>query len=560
MENIAFGKMAKSVQSLCHYYAKYMIDPQDSYVSQQKLIASLRDSILYPEIAASVQLIETHISWVLLAGHYAYKVKKALNLGFLDYSTLDLRRFFCEEEVRLNRRTAPEIYLDTIAIGGRPDKPELGAQPAIEYAVRMRRFADDDLMDTQLVRGRVTSLHIDNLATNLASFHASIPAAQADSGFGTALTIRAAAMENFRQLRLWLAEEANRKNIDALQSATEASFELCKKHFAARRAQGFVRECHGDLHLGNIVLNGDIPVLFDCIEFNPALRWIDVMNEIAFAVMDLLHRDHAEFAWRLLNAYLEASGDYSGVSVLRFYLGYRAAVRAKVCAIRSGQTGISAQLKSKELAECGRYLALARQCLERHRPALIITHGLPGSGKTLFSQLALQQLGAIRIRSDVERKRLFGVDRLQSSRLLARDIYSPQATKKTYARLRELAREILKAGFPVIVDAAFLRLDERESFRQLAQSMSLPFAIASLHADDVTLRERLRLRRNDASEADVVVLEKLKATQQPLSALEFVYSVRFTTAEAPDSAANSQSWGRLEKLLKPDLPSVMPPR
>ncbi len=188
-----------------------MIDLRNSYENQQKLIASLRDSILYPEISASVQLIETHISWVLLAGHYAYKVKKALNLGFLDYSTLDLRRFFCEEEVRLNRRTAPEIYLDTVAIGGSPDKPELCAQPAIEYAVRMRRFADEDLMDTQLVRGRVTSLHIDNLATNLAGFHASIPAAQADSGFGTALTIRAAAMENFRQLRLWLTEEANRE-------------------------------------------------------------------------------------------------------------------------------------------------------------------------------------------------------------------------------------------------------------------------------------------------------------------------------------------------------------
>lgn len=534
---------------MCRYYAKYMIDPQDSYASQQKLIASLRDSILYPEIAASVQLIETHISWVLLAGHYAYKVKKAVNLGFLDYSTLDARRFFCDEEIRLNRRTAPAIYLDTIAIGGSPDKPELGAQPAIEYAVRMRRFSEENLMDTQLARGSVTPLHIDNLAANVAGFHASVSAVKADSGFGTAATIRAAALENFRQLHVWLTDKADLKRVDALQSATEAAFELCKKHFATRRARGFVRECHGDLHLGNIVLDGDVPVLFDCIEFNPALLWIDVMSEIAFAVMDLLHRDHAEFAWRLLNAYLEASGDYEGIAVLRFYLGYRAAVRAKVCAIRSGQTGVTASVKSNELAECGRYLALARQCLEMHRPALIITHGLPGSGKTLFSQLALQQLGAIRMRSDVERKRLFGVDKLESSRLLARDIYSPQATKKTYARLRVLARDILRAGFPVIVDAAFLRLAERESFRQLAQSMSLPFAIAALHADDVTLRERLRLRRNDASEADATVLEKLKATQQPLSALEFAYSVRFTTAEEPDSAANSQAWARLEELL-----------
>ncbi|MFI4941301.1 MAG: AAA family ATPase [Burkholderiales bacterium] len=527
-----------------------MIDLGNSYENQQKLIASLRDSILYPESSASAQLIETHISWVLLAGPYAYKIKKALNLGFLDYSTLDARRFYCDEEIRLNRRTAPDIYLDTVAIGGSPDNPRLGAQPAIEYAVRMRHFAAEQLMDSQLVHGRVAPLHIDNLAGNIAGFHASIPAAQADSGFGTAATIRAAAMENFSQLRLWLTDDANRARIDALQSATEATVESCKKYFGARLAQGFVRECHGDLHLGNIVLDGDVPVLFDCIEFNPALRWIDVMNEIAFAVMDLLHRDHAEFAWRFLNAYLEASGDYGGVSVLRFYLGYRAAVRAKVCAIRSGQTGISAQVKSSELTECGNYLALARQCLERHRPVLIITHGLPGSGKTLFSQLALQRLGAIRIRSDVERKRIFGVDKLESSCRLAMDIYSPNATKKTYARLLELAGEILRAGFPVIVDAAFLRLDERESFHQLAKNMSLPFAIASLHADDVTLRERLRLRRNDASEADVAVLEKLKSVQQLLLATEFAYSVSFTTEETPDSAANSQAWGRFEEMLK----------
>jgi predicted kinase len=234
--------------------------------------------------------------------------------------------------------------------------------------------------------------------------------------------------------------------------------------------------------------------------------------------------------------------------VLRFYLGYRAAVRAKVCAIRSGQAGIAARIKSRELAECGKYMALSRRCLEPHRAALIITHGLPGSGKTLFSQLALQQLGAIRIRSDVERKRIFGLDKLESSRLHAMNIYSPQATGKTYARLLELARGILKAGFPVIVDAAFLKSEERESFRRLAESLSLPYAIASLHADDVTLRERLRLRRNDASEADVAVLEKLKSAYEPLSVAESARSADFTTAETPDSAANLKAWNRLEEL------------
>ncbi len=215
------------------------------------------------------------------------------------------------------------------------------------------------------------------------------------------------------------------------------------------------------------------------------------MSEIAFTVMDLQHRSHPEFAWRLLNAYLEANGDYGGIPVLRFYLAYRAAVRAKVCAIRAGQAGLSRLDRTEELAACRSYLALARQSLERFRPALIITHGLPGSGKTTFSQLALQQMGGIRIRSDVERKRLFGLGTLEDSRIVG-DIYGAEATRRTYARLLELARGIMQAGFPAIVDAAFLRREEREAFRQLAESLSVPFAIASLHAGDDTLRERIR--------------------------------------------------------------------
>lgn len=526
-----------------------MSDPQSNYANQQKLVAALRDPSRYPHPASNVRLIETHISWVLLAGGYAYKIKKALDLEFLDYSRLDSRRFCCDEEIRLNRRTAPDIYLDTVPIGGSPDNPEFGAQPAIEYAVRMHRFASDNLMDRLLMHGKVMPQHIDTLAIAMARFHASLPMAGVVSGFGSAASINAAALQNYEQLRLLLTDDADRERIAALEVATEAEYVECKEIFEARRAQGFVRECHGDLHLGNIVLIGDEPVPFDCIEFNPALRWIDVMDEIAFSVMDLLHRNHSEFAWRLLNAYLEASGDYGGMTVLRFYLAYRATVRAKVCAIRTGQADISKRAKLGELAACRSYLALAQRCLGLYRPSLIITHGLPGSGKTTFSQLALQKTGALRIRSDVERKRLFGLETLESSRSRVGDIYSPEATRQTYAHLHELARGMLLAGFPVIVDAAFLNQDEREAFRQLAQNMSVPFAIASLHAGDSTLRERIRQRRNDASEADVAVLDMLQAKQQPLSSGELACTVRFTTEEAPDSDANSQGWNKLSGVL-----------
>ena len=571
--------------------------PSPDLAHQRQLVNALCASERFPRHA---KIEETHISWVLLAGNDAYKIKKSLDLGFLDFSTLEKRRFYCEEELRLNRRLAPELYLDVIAIGGSPEQPVLNGEPAIEYAVRMRRFPRAARMDLLLADGEITAAHIDSLAAGIARFHAALPPAAADAPFGAPETVQRAVLENFAQLGSLLDTPADRALLEEVRAASAREFSVCEPLLRQRKAAGCVRECHGDLHLGNIVLLDDVPVPFDGIEFSATLRWIDTISEIAFTVMDLLERGSPQFAWRFLNAYLEHGGDYAGAGVLRYYLAYRAMVRAKVAAIRAGQE--NAAQAQEELTACRNYLTLARDCLKaceifvasgsrarrtehspetyltdrrgvstaqhshrhaqqeisqalaRRRPALIITHGLPGCGKSTVAQLALERLGAIRIRSDVERKRLFGLDALADSRSqVGGGIYGAEATQRAYARLRELARGLLAAGFPVIVDAAFLRHAERESFRALAGEINVPFAIASVQADGAVLKERLAQRSeraDDASEADAEALRTLQAAQESLNDEERSLAVIFVNDGDVDALRTTvDAWELLDARL-----------
>lgn len=528
-----------------------------AFADQQRLIAALQR-------AQAARLIETHISWVLLVGDYAYKIKKAVDLGFLNYLELSSRKHFCDEELRLNQRTAPVLYLEVVSLGGSADAPQFGVQPAIEYAVKMRRFPDDALMDARLQQGRVQPAHIDALAGSVAYFHEHAARPDRLGEYGRAATIRAAAMQNFEQMRTLLTDETDLRQLGTLERATIEEWQACVALFESRRSAGLVRECHGDLHLGNIALIDDalpslphrrttsdhvVPMPFDGIEFSPALRWIDVLDEVAFTMMDLLHHGRGDLAWRFLNAYLEVGGDYAGLGVLRFYLSYRATVRAKIAAIRASQSDMAGDARARHLQVCRTHLALAQRCLSEHQPALILTHGLPGSGKTTFAQYALEQLGAVRIRSDVERKRLFGLSALEGSRKLSVDIYSREVTAQTYDRLLALARVVLAAGYPVVVDAAFLRSEERARFCALAQELGLPFVITAVLAEDAVLDARLATRRNDASEADVQVLGKLRRVAEPLHAAEMAHAVRFDTTLPPQSGDNGMNWRVLLQVL-----------
>jgi aminoglycoside phosphotransferase family enzyme/predicted kinase len=488
------------------------------------LIRALMEPGCYGHAVEQVQLIETHISWVLLTGDYVYKIKKPLDLGFLDFSTLALRQQACADEVRLNRRLEPEIYLGVVAITGSPDFPRLDEEgEAFEYAVKMRQFPPDATLDRLDERGGLGNAQIDQLAARLSRFHLTeCPAAPAGSLWGEPDTIAKPTAENFQLLFARLDDLAQRQLLTALQHWSNAEHERLTPLMRERKRDGMVRECHGDLHLGNLAwVNGRL-VIFDCIEFSAALRWIDVISEVAFCYMDLLHRKHPDLAMRFLNAWLEASGDYAGMALLRYYAVYRAMVRAKVAALRAGQAG--GNDAGASLAEVSACLQLAAELTKNMPPQLWITHGLSGSGKTTLSQSLLQEQGMIRLRSDVERKRLAGLDALaHSGEGVGEGLYTQEFGRRTYAQLAQLAEGLLDAGWPVIVDAAFLARWQRDLFREIAQRRKLPFRILDIQADHATLRERVSQRAsrgNDASEADLRVLQQQLETAQTLEADE----------------------------------------
>ncbi len=480
---------------------------------QARMVGALRAILPQP-----VELHETHISWVLLTGKFAYKIKKAVNFGFLDFSTLEKRRFYCHEELRLNRRLAPQLYLDVVPINGSTAFPLLdGSGKAIEVAVKMRRFPASAQFDVMLAHGTLEPAQIDAIALKIADFHRTTAVAAPGSPFGTLEAIHQPALQNFAQIRPHLDQAADLAHLERLQSWSESEFQRLEATFAQRRQQGFIRECHGDLHLANLALFEGEVAPFDCIEFNENLRWIDVISEIAFLAMDLHDRGQPEFAWRLLNAYLEHSGDYAGLTVLRYYLVYRALVRAKVASLSCSQN----ILTGTTLAQCREYLALAETFIRPHPPFILITHGLSGSGKTTLAGALAETLGAIRVRSDVERKRLFGLaPTARSGSAVDGGLYTAEAHQLTYRKLAELTQNIVGAGYPVIVDAAFLEHSQREIFSQLAKNLEIGFAILDLLAPPEILQQRISQREKtgrDASEASVAVLQRQLAYDEPLT-------------------------------------------
>jgi len=524
---------------------------------QRRLVQALRTPACYPHPVGRISIIETHISFVLLTGTFAYKIKKPVDLGFLDFTTLEKRWFFCQEELRLNLRLAPQLYLDVVPICGTHEAPTVGqGAPVIEYAVKMLEFPQQAQADRMLARGQLTSRDMDALAALVADFHARSNRSGQSDDHGTPEAIQACSAQNFTQIRAGTMDAVHLPLLDDIEKWTMREDLRLRDVFAARKRDGRVRECHGDLHLGNIAfLNGE-PRVFDCIEFNPGLRWIDVISEIAFLVMDLRAAERPDLARRFLNAYLEFTGDYDGLRTLPYFLVYRAMVRAKVGLVRAGQLGPRDPGRSNAQESFRRYLDLAKNCTSQGLGFIVLTHGFSGSGKTTLSQSLVELSGAIRIRSDVERKRMHGGSTTgQSQPDVASDLYTVDATDSTYQRLLELSISVLDSGHGVIVDATFLKRRHRDLFHALAASARVPFSIVDFTVPENTLRERIlaRLQRGqDASDADLPVLELQLATQEPLQADELAFVFSYDASRPVDDARRSQSWAALLRRLALD--------
>jgi aminoglycoside phosphotransferase family enzyme/predicted kinase len=508
---------------------------------------NIAQALIESEIAEAEDdkvLIETHISWVILAGRYAYKIKKPVDLGFVNFITLKKRKFYCDEEVRLNRRLAPELYIGVIKITGTIDYPILeGEGAALEYAVKMKRFPEQKELRHMLTTALPDSQKFQHLAADLANFHDAADVAELNSGYGTPESLTRSEIDNFTEIRKHIDDPSLRRHMAQLEAWTRASLAELEPLFRRRRKQGRIRECHGDLHLGNLVCLDERIVPFDCLEFSSELRWIDVASEMAFLLMDLIFNNQYLLARQLLDRYLETSGDYEIVVLLDHYLVYRAMVRAKVSCLQPPAQHPSPDQRG----EPEQYIALAeRFSAPKRKPRLIITCGLSGSGKTWISGRLVELSETIRIRSDVVRKHQHGLTATGDSQSeLEAGIYTAAANNTVYTELSRLTEMILDAGYSVIVDATFLDQSRRRNFSAIAEKKSVPFTIMVVEAPYEILVSRILKRQKsgaDASEADLAVLDNQRRLFEPLSPLELEHAVII------DSAADRN---QIIKLLQP---------
>lgn len=451
----------------------------------------------YPEPAQDVRLIQTHVSWIFLAGEFAYKIKKPVDFGFLNFSTLDRRRFYCHEEVRLNRRLCPEIYLGVASLRRMAGGVSFhGSGPVVDYAVKMVRLPAERMADRLLARGELTAGDMEKIASKVAEFHQGAERGGEIDGYGSLEAIRRNWEENFNQAEEFSGITVSQADLRLMRERVEGFMAANERVFAARVVGGFIRECDGDIHLENICITERL-CIFDCIEFNKRFRYIDTAADIAFLLMDLEFHGRRDLASVFLRKYLAASGDWGTLPLIGFYSLYRAFVRGKVESFRLKDPTIPEEEKDAARERGRRYFRLARGYGVREGlpPYLILLCGLSGSGKSAIAAELSLQLGLDLLSSDILRKELAGIPQQQrGSAGYNSGLYSAERNEATYGEIVARAGRVLATGVGVIVDATCRRREDRERLRSLAEAHGVESRLFLVECAEEIVRQRLEER------------------------------------------------------------------
>ncbi len=493
------------------------------------LIQQMLRPEFYPHpVTEPIELIQTHVSYVLLTGDGAYKVKKPVNFGFLDFSSLEKRHHFCQEELRLNQRGAGELYLEVLPITQTGEQFHLNGSTGetVEYTVKMRQFPPGCLFTDLYDRGELTESCLEELARVLANFHLSAISNDYIRSFGEVAQVRQSIDENYEQTEKYVGGPQTRQQLDETRHYTDRLFAEQEPLFKSRIAANWIRECHGDVHLRNVCLwNGKI-LLFDCIEFNEPFRFVDVMFDIAYIIMDLDVRGRSELSNLFLNAYIEQTGDWAGLQILPLYLSRQAYVRAKVTSFLLDDPSVPASVKQEASQTAAQYYRLAWHYTRPRSGQLFLMAGLSGAGKSTTARLVAKRHQAIHLRSDAVRKHLAGIPLDQAG---GPDLYTPEMSEKTYQRLGELALLLVNQGYSVVLDAKYDRQSLRQAVIDQATAHQIPLRILACEAPLEVLRDRLQQRTDDISDATVDVLAQ--QTMEPFTATEQPYVTTLDTTQ-----------------------------
>lgn len=499
------------------------------------LIQQMLEPDFYPHpVQEPIELLQTHISFILLTGDYAYKIKKIVDFGFLDYSTLEKRRYFCEQELRMNQQQAPDLYLEVLPIIEIGDRFQFGEQEdsGIEYALKMRQFPEENLFINLFTQDQLTTKEMEELGKVVAQFHQNCPTNHDILKWGEIAQIRHSIDGNYQKTQKYIGCCQTQEQYEQTKQYTDSFFETYEAVFQSRIDHHWIRECHGDLHLKNICLYQNQILLFDRIEFNEEFRFVDVMYDVAFVVMDLEGRGRADLGNRFLNTYIEQMGDWAGLQLLPFYLTRQAYVRAKVNSLILDDPAVSEEQKEIAKQEAIQYYKLAWQYTRRSSGGIVMMSGLSGSGKSTTARKLSKRLNAIHIRSDAVRKHLAHVPLYEPG---GEEIYTLEMTEKTYQRLLELGLLLAKQGFWVILDAKYDQQEQRGKVIETCNSYQLPLQIIECTAPMDILQERLQHRQGDIADATADLLTSQRAKAQPFTDDEKNYLTTIDTTQNIDN-------------------------